>query len=69
MEEKKIRTIRWDGTCKKCGVKSYHPVVRVNGVRTLMCILCYWRAKKEQKRTNYDTTNGNVYTEERVDTT
>jgi len=49
--EKKIRTIRWDGTCKKCGVKSYFPVVRVNEVRTLMCILCYWEAKKyEQNR-------------------
>ena len=48
-EKRKLepRTIRWDGTCKKCGVKSYFPRVRVNGVRTLMCILCYWKAKKE----------------------
>jgi len=48
--EKKIRTIRWDGTCKKCGVKSYFPVVRFNQVRTLMCILCYWEAKKNEFR-------------------
>ena len=49
--EKKIRTIRWDGTCKKCGVKSYFPRVRVNETWTLMCILCYWKAKKyEQNR-------------------
>ena len=28
-DEKHIRTIRWDGTCKKCGVKSYFPRVKV----------------------------------------
>ena len=52
--EKKIRTIRWDGTCKKCGVKSYFAVVRVNEVRTLMCILCYW---KEAKNVQSNGTN------------
>jgi RNase P subunit RPR2 len=49
--EKKIRTIRWDGTCKKCGVKSYFPRVRVQDKEgfhytTLMCILCYWKEAK-----------------------
>ena len=48
--EKKIRTIRWDGTCKKCGVKSYFPRVRVNETWTLMCILCYWEAKRNESR-------------------
>tara|TARA_R100000231_G_scaffold17682_2_gene18258 strand:- start:369 stop:527 length:159 start_codon:yes stop_codon:yes gene_type:complete len=51
MELKKPRTIRWDGTCKKCGVKSYFAPVRIEGksilYRRLMCILCYWRAKKD----------------------
>ena len=52
MELRKPRTIRWDGTCKKCGVRSYFPCVKVmneRGVKytTLMCILCYWRAKKD----------------------
>ena len=47
LDLKKLRTIRWDGTCKKCGVRSYFPRVRVNGIWKLMCILCYWRAKKD----------------------
>ena len=51
-QEKKIRTIRWDGTCKKCGVKSYFAPVNVTtdqgySHRQMMCILCYWRAKKK----------------------
>ena len=50
-EEKKYRTIRWDGTCKKCGVRSYFAPVRIEGdgvlSRTLMCIICYWKALKD----------------------
>ena len=53
-KEKKIRTIRWDGTCKKCGVKSYFAPVNVTtdqgySHRQMMCILCYWRAKKNER--------------------
>ena len=50
--EKKIRTIRWDGTCKKCGVKSYFAKVNVTSQgrcwRQMMCIICYWEAKKNE---------------------
>ena len=53
-QEKKIRTIRWDGTCKKCGVKSYFAPVNVKtdhgySHSQMMCILCYWRAKKNER--------------------
>lgn len=44
---KQIRTIRWNGICKKCEVKSYFPRVRVNGTWQIMCIICYWKEKKD----------------------
>ena len=47
-DEKHIKTIRWDGTCKKCRVKTYWiPVAKNEG---FICALCYW--KKQDDITN-----------------
>ncbi len=48
-----IRTIRWNGTCKKCGVKTYWIPVAKKGAYVLegfICALCYW--KKQDDITN-----------------
>ena len=54
------RTIRWDGTCKKCGVKTYWmPVAKKaahvdpyksGGLIGFICLLCYY--KKQDDITN-----------------
>lgn len=54
-KENKIRTIRWDGTCKKCGVKSYFAPVNVTtdqgySDRRMMCIICYWKIKHQNEK-------------------
>ena len=53
-KEKKIRTIRWDGTCKKCGVKSYFAPVNVTSKgrcwKQMMCIICYWGIRDQNEK-------------------
>lgn len=53
-KEKKIRTIRWDGTCKKCGVKSYFAPVNVISKgrcwKQMMCIICYWGIRDQNEK-------------------
>ena len=43
-----IKTIRWNGTCKKCGAKSYFVPVKENGNnKGLMCIICFLEEEDE----------------------
>ena len=45
-DEKHIKTIRWDGTCKKCRVKTYWiPVAKNAYVESFICLQCYYKKK------------------------
>tara|TARA_R100000353_G_scaffold102326_1_gene74074 strand:+ start:739 stop:888 length:150 start_codon:yes stop_codon:yes gene_type:complete len=47
-DEKNIKTIRWDGTCRKCRVKTHFIPVKEKTIdKGLMCILCFWKIKDE----------------------
>ena len=51
-DEKHIRTIRWDGTCRKCRVKTYFiPVGKkgANWVEGFICMLCYQKEMKNDR--------------------
>ncbi len=45
IDEKHIKTIRWNGTCKKCRVKTYWiPVAKKNAfVEGFICLQCYYK--------------------------
>lgn len=51
-DEKHIKTIRWDGTCKKCREKTYWIPVTKNAYffKGFICLLCY--RKKQDDITN-----------------
>ena len=50
-DEKHIRTIRWDGTCRKCSVKTYFIPVAKKGacVEAFICMLCYQKEMKNDR--------------------